>query len=489
MSSDDSSQREITDADGDPDVGLTLEVNPTGPSERAKQLCHRVVRAIVARGPKGWVRLDAVFALTSTAESAQVYFFDGEQRAVRVFPGDEVLSLVRDHRRLSAELGDGPWWRLLLTSRADGTIEVDDDYGDEPFPDDQLFPAEVYAADLAVFPRKALPVWLAAYIRHGDRQSRGARPAARQARADRAEGVRAVRGDGIFPALPVMWGRWAVMAAAFTAVGSRWGPRILPALGLFESPRRSGATLYMLPGGRAVLSGGVWNAPELDAAYNGGAELARLYAGAPEWVANPVLNSRARTGLLSFCYWWEAGGWHHGESPSPDRLGDAIPGIRDADTVVEVICDLFAERPSDRQREAVSSLVAAAETGAVTRPTLERVFAGLDALDGAFYQLILAGVAVSVPEPMAADDAVAIVRRFLSDRDPGHRVGELRAERIGVGWTVYAQTVPGELAIGRPVFYVADDGVLEQSSSSVAAAVFVADFERRFRRRHGAENA
>ncbi|SLJ82884.1 Uncharacterised protein [Mycobacteroides abscessus subsp. abscessus] len=46
-----------------------------------------------------------------------------------------------------------------------------------------------------------------------------------------------------------------------------------------------------------------------------------------------------------------------------------------------------------------------------------------------------------------------------------------------------------ELAVGRAVFYIADDGVLEQSSSSVAPSVFVAEFERRFQQRHGAVGA
>jgi hypothetical protein len=39
------------------------------------------------------------------------------------------------------------------------------------------------------------------------------------------------------------------------------------------------------------------------------------------------------------------------------------------------------------------------------------------------------------------------------------------------------------MAIGRAIFYVADDGVLEHSSSSVAPAVFAGEFEQRFHAR------
>ena len=45
-----------------------------------------------------------------------------------------------------------------------------------------------------------------------------------------------------------------------------------------ESDRRSGSTLYVLPGDRAVLSGGKWNSELLEAAYNGGAPLPDLYS-------------------------------------------------------------------------------------------------------------------------------------------------------------------------------------------------------------------
>ncbi|MBF6211561.1 hypothetical protein IU433_19150 [Nocardia puris] len=455
---------------------------------------HRIARELAALGPAGWHRVQAVFVCTAPAQVAEVIFFDEQDRSVRAQPGDQVLALVREQRDLSARLSDGPWWRLLITLTKEGSLEVDYDYGDEPFPDDQLFPPEVYRADLEVYPRDSLPVWLAAYIGNDGRQSRTAQQAAAQARADRAEGVKAEPSWDDFPAMPVMWARWAVLAAAFVAAGSQWGPRVLPSLGWFEGAKRGGSTLYVLPGGRAVLSGGVWNAPELDAVYNGGEPMPGIYAGAPEWVANPVLNPRAANGLLSFCYWWEGGKWYRGESPTADQLSDAVPGVWTEETVIDVVCGLLVDQVRAQRRGAVADLVTAAEVGLATRATLADVFGddGTYDIDSAFYQLTMAGVTMTLPEPMPEDDAIEYVRRFAADAEldtSGYPLEQLRAERISVGWMVYVPTEPGEIAIGRAIFYVADDGVLEQSSSSVAPSRYIAEFEERFRRRHGSVNA
>jgi len=490
--------RGFTDENDDPDVGFTLvegeaDEEPEDPAERAKQINHSIARELAALGPAGWQRLRAVFVCTAPAQLAEVVYTDDRDGVARVQPPDSVLAAVREQRDLSARLSDGPWWRLLITLTREGALEVDYDYGDEPFPDEHLFAPEVYRADLEAYPRDRLPVWLAAYLGHGGRQVRTARHAAVQARADRANGTRAVMSDNDFPDMPVMWARWAVMAAAFVAIGSQWGPRVLPALGWFEGARRGGSTLYVLPGGRAVLSGGVWDAPELDAVYNDGEPMPGLYAGAPSWVASPVLNPRAANGMLSFCYWWEGGRWYRGQSPPAARLSDAVPGIWTEETVIDVICGMLPDVGA-RERTAVADLLSAAEVGLVTRATLADIFADADAydIDSAYYQLELAGVTVTLPEPMPEADAIESVRRHLADSDTditGFPLDRLRAERFSVGWMVYLPTEPGEIAIGRALFYVGDDGVLEQSSSSVAPARYIADFEERFRRRHGVIDA
>ncbi|MFD8246154.1 hypothetical protein [Nocardia sp. NPDC059691] len=480
----------------EPDVGFTLsEAAPVEDvAERAKALMHQVARELAAGGPQGWRRVDAVFALTVAAEVALAVYSDDRERAARVTPEPGIVALVREHRELAAGLEDGPWWRLLFTLTSDGRMEVDYDYGDEPFPDEQLFPPEVYLADLTAFPRDSLPVWLGAYVGHGDRQSRPPQVAAAQARADREAGVRAVPSEDELPPFPIMAARWAVLAAAFVAAESPWGPRLLPSVSWFEGAKRSGCSLYALPGGRAVLSGGVWNAPELAAAYNDGLQLPDLYAGAPEWVAGQVLNHRCTSGLLSFCYWWENGRWYRGASPGPARFAEAMPGVWSSETVVDIVGSLLGDDANARRRAAVGALVSAAEAGVVTRDTLAGVFDDDERfdVDGAFFQLTMAGVTMTAPGPMSREDALARVERLIRDSGAdlaNYSLEDLRADRISVGWMVYVPVEPGEIAIGRAIYYIADDGVLERSSSSVAPSVYRAEFERRFRNRHGAVGA
>ncbi|WP_433193041.1 hypothetical protein ACQP1G_30490 [Nocardia sp. CA-107356] len=456
--------------------------------DRANELTQQVARELAAAGPEGWSRLEAVFALTVAGGVRTVLYYDAADQVAQVEPSAEILELVERQREVSAGLGDGPWWRMMIDVDRDGELEVDYDYGDDPFPGEHMLAPEAYRADLEAFPRQWLPVWLAAYIGHDNRQWRSPQQAAAQARADRETGVMAVRSMDDFPVLPVLWARWAVIAAAFVAVGSEWGPRILPSLGLFEGAARSGSTLYVLPGGRAVLSGGMWDAPALDAAYNEGAPLPDLYAGAPEWMAHQVLNPRVTRGLLSFCYWWEGGSWHRGESPTSDLLAPAVPGIWTADTAIDVVCGVLSDAPDDELRTAAATLVAAAEAGVVTRDTMAALFTDPgDDIDGALHQLSMAGLVTTVPEDLPQDRAIALVRAYIDGLGldtTDYPLDELVAERLSVGWMVFVPTRPGEIAIGRAIFYIADDGVIEQSSSSVAPSIYTEEFEQRFRLRH-----
>ncbi|WP_328404715.1 hypothetical protein [Nocardia sp. NBC_00403] len=450
---------------------------------------HPLARELVAHGPSGWQRADAVFAITVADEIANVVYFDGEQM-VSMNPPESMLAVVREHRAVAAGSSAGPWWRMLLVLASSGEMEVHYDYGDEPFPAGQMFGPEAYRADLEAYPRDSVPVWLAAYIGHDDRQRRTPQEAAAQARADRADQVWAVLAENEFPPFPVMWARWATVAAAFVAAKSDWGPRMLPWTGVFEGSAGGGSTLYALPAGRAVLSGGVWNAPTLDAVYNGGAPMPKLYAGAPDWVADSVLDPRAASGLLSFCYWWEAGRWYRGQSPGADDCATAVPGVWTADTGIGIVARLVADGPDNGSSDAIAALMAAAEMGAVTRATLVEVFGddGRFDIDGALYQYSLAGLVSTAPDQMPAEAAIARVRDYITGHaldTEGYPLFQLVAERFDVGWMVYVPVAEGEIAIGRAIFYIGDDGVLEPSSSSVAPAHYIADFTQRFADRHG----
>ncbi|MFE2995163.1 hypothetical protein ACFXG4_09160 [Nocardia sp. NPDC059246] len=476
---------EEPDAEPAPDIGFSMTAAEPDIPQRARTLAHRIAQQLRDQGPEGWTRVHAAFSLTVSGHRARIDYSDDEQRHAQLPATPEIMDLVVQHRRLAAELGD-PWWRLELRVTAAGELTVDHDYGDEPFPADQMLAPQDYLADLVAFPRDSLPTWLAALLRHDDRQSRTPHQAAAAARADRESGYFPTVSENDFPNLPVLWARWAAIAAAFVAVGSEWGPRVLPSFGWFEGSRRSGASLYLLPGGRAVLSGGVWNAPELVAAYDNQTPLPNLYAGAPAWVANPVLNTRASGGMLTFCYWWERGRWYRGASPAAADLAPAVPGIWTAATVVGVISDLVAADPTDEQRSAVAEFVAAAERRDVTQAVLEAAFAERD-LDAAHYQLAMAGVSRIGPEPLPEPEALDAVRHHLRTEDidtTAYPLDRLRAERLPVGWMVYAPTESEEPVIDRALYYVADDGVVEATTSSMPASVYLPGLEKRFRQRH-----
>lgn len=466
------------------DSGAEPAVERSSFEQRTTELINSVARELVAVAPDNWHRLEAVFALTVAGGVSFVLYYDEADRVLQHEPSREVVELARLHRETSATPDKGPWWRLLLDLDGAGEVTVELDYGQEPFPDDQLLDPEAYVADLQAFPRDRVPLWLAAYISHGNRQLRSARQAAVQARTDREVGIAPVLSENDFPELATLWARWATIAAAFVAVRSDWGPRVLPALAAFEGSARSGSTLFLLPGERAVLSGGLWNAPELDGAYNGGAPLPEVYAGAPEWVADQVLNPRAATGLLSFCYWWDRGHWYRGQSPASDRIRPAVPGVWSVQDVIEILCGVVSTDPTDEQRSAAADLVTAAETGSVTRKTVTALFDDPDDdIDAALYQLSVAGLLAPASEELPKDRAIAMVRRYIDGRDietTNYPLDELVAERLDVGWAVFVPTRPGEIAIGRAVFYIADDGVIEQSSSSIAPSIYAEGFEQRF---------
>ncbi|MBO0878845.1 MAG: hypothetical protein J2P17_00310 [Mycobacterium sp.] len=458
---------------------------PQDPERRANELAHSIAQELADLAPDGWRYFEAVFVLTAVTGVSEVLYSDGEQELRVLQPPEHIHDMVDEHRELSAGFQDGPWWRLLMWAEKDGQLEVDYDYGEQPFPDNQMLPPAAYLADLQAFPRERIPVWLGAYIAHGDRQLRPPEIAGPQARADREASVRAQVSNTDFPALPTMWRRWAVMSAVFAAAGSPWGPRIVPALGTFEGARRSGSTLCLLPGGRAVLSGGVWDAPALDAAYNDGAALPDLYAGAPEWVAEPVLNARHSIGLLSFCYWWDGSQWYRADSPPAGELSAALPGIWTDETVTDVICQLVESEPDGEIHSAVAALVAATAVERVTRDRLVETFGedGPIDIDVAFYQLTMAGLTPPGSVRVSAEEAIDRVRAYILEQGSdttGYPLDKLRAERIPAGWMVYVPTEPEEIAVGRAIFYVAHDGVLEQSSSSAAPSQYVEGFEERY---------
>jgi len=192
---DDTAHDGVVDPSATPDVGLDrgFRLDPADVPDleaQAAELTRRIARELAMAAPEGWERVDAVFSLTVVAEVVQVFYSVGEQ-AVRIEPAESTMRMVRQERVLSGRLDSGPWWRLVLGLARTGELEVDHDYGDEPFPDAHMLPPQAYRADVTAYPRDRLPTWLAAYVGHEDRQSRSPQHAAAAARTNRVNKVRA----------------------------------------------------------------------------------------------------------------------------------------------------------------------------------------------------------------------------------------------------------------------------------------------------------
>lgn len=365
---------------------------PTSATESAEQadptdkLAADITDLLLPSAPPRWRRLRLAFSVTVAAISAEAVFTIDDDTAVTVEVPSAAAELLQVLRMVTLRAEQWPWWHVVFERDQTGTTHYEFGYGDQPFPPDRVLPAAAYRADLAQFPRDRLPVWLAAHLAVDDGSQRLPHLLTR-ARTDRHTTGRPVRFLDPGTALA----RWATVASAAVAIGTPWGPRILGSTAIFEATNGSGSTLQLLPGGRAVLSGGIWNAPELDAAYNTGLPVPDYYAGVPDWLDAPVLNHRALTGQLSFCYWWDGANWACGQSPSPTTIGAAIPGLWTPTTVIDIVCGVLGESVS---RSAVTDLVTAADAGAVTHELAVAAFdiSGDVDLAGAWTQLALAGL-------------------------------------------------------------------------------------------------
>ena len=347
----------------------------TGEEEAAvaSELLDLIAQQLISFAPDDWLWCRAEFALTVVDETAYVGYEtpDGRQLQLAEVP-ENIASLVREQRDISAGAPAGPWWRLVFDISDEGEIIIGYDYGDDPFPEDQLQPAQNYLDDIAAYPRSSLPVWLAAYLADPDVQTRDVPTAEAAVAADLAAGRAATPADDIAHVAD-MWARWAVLGALHMGVESEDGPRVTPGLGWYESQTRSGATLVLLPGDRAVLSGGRWESPLLAAAYLEDEPLPDLFAGAPVWVNEAVLNIRCQHGLLSFCYWWAEGRWWRGATDTDDELDMALPPVwaAEAQTLAEMV-----EIAEFAEESACESLLTAANDGAVTVDQVIAVLSG-----------------------------------------------------------------------------------------------------------------
>jgi hypothetical protein len=122
-----------------------------------------IVRQLAQLGPPGWQRLEAVFAVTVSAEVSRLRFWTDRPTDFVSVPAS-IVELVRQQRHVAARMPAGPWWRLLMAVTHRGDFTADYDYGDQRFPADDLLAPEHYRNDLAAYPRAHVPDWLADYL-------------------------------------------------------------------------------------------------------------------------------------------------------------------------------------------------------------------------------------------------------------------------------------------------------------------------------------
>jgi hypothetical protein len=123
-------------------------------------------RALVADLPSGWRSVTATYLATvAYAEfDADLIGADGVEDQVDPLP-DGLENEFETLRRQMYQPGKGAWLTARLTITPDGHFETDFDYDDEPAWSMQPYD-EVYAADLAEFPREEqyIPGWLRAKL-------------------------------------------------------------------------------------------------------------------------------------------------------------------------------------------------------------------------------------------------------------------------------------------------------------------------------------
>jgi hypothetical protein len=185
------------------------------------------------------------------------------------------------------------------------------------------------------------------------------------------------------------------------------------------------------------------------------------------------------------------------ESWTPiDELQAGLPGVWTAESTVTLLTEVLRHigvELVDRNAYAATDLVRAAEAGIVSERYVKRLFVdgvpGSFDLDEVMACLDAADVLLPVYPQIDQGAATNMVIDFCRANDvdtQSYPLDGLVASRMDAGWQVFAPIDPGEIAIGRTVFLVADDGVVDQVSTSTPpdelALVFASRFASRIRR-------
>ncbi|MEV0285887.1 MULTISPECIES: immunity protein YezG family protein [unclassified Kribbella] len=121
-----------------------------------------IARALTSELPAGWREVRATYRATAPYAELDADVVDAEGNAEQVDPLAEGLEGHFETLRLQMyQQGKGTWLTATISITADGHFTTDFDYESEPawsMPVD----AEIYASDLAEFPREDqyIPDWL-----------------------------------------------------------------------------------------------------------------------------------------------------------------------------------------------------------------------------------------------------------------------------------------------------------------------------------------
>lgn len=354
-------------------------------ADEPQRLLESIVRSLAEAASVVWEQLNGVFSLAGDEEVMQAVALTSiHSHSIPI--DSEIADMIRRHRRIS--IGpEGPWLRLMFECVRDGGLTVGFDYGAVELPSDHLLSGEAYQRDIAQYPRENVPLWLLAYMGNDGRQMRSAA----QARATVSHGIGEVRvADDEVPQLPLLWARFAVLAAVGRGSNALVGAVTDPSFQRY-SGWAGGCLLARLPGDRGVLSGGSDSSHLLSAAYRGMMAWPDLYPGAPDWLHNLYLDPRAAAGRLSFCYWWLNGHWYRAELSGliagadadaawsyGDETANGVPDLRTvegaAEQVITVLRTIGVE-PNDGTTDAALRLVRAAEDRTASERHLVELFA------------------------------------------------------------------------------------------------------------------
>ncbi|WP_306356144.1 MULTISPECIES: hypothetical protein [unclassified Nocardia] len=308
------------------------------------------------------------------------------------------------------------------------------------------------------------------------------------------------------PSLRVVRARWLVLVAVCAAVEGAGTAGFTRDGYWFAAPGRISSALFALSDGR-----GVWVA-----------ESGVAPSAPPEWVSQ-VLAERQIGVDGKPLLWWDGQQWGGTRAALESEWIAMFPGFESTKAVAEELLVFHAppdfgveedddwdadlddgeededhdEVPAQWVRDAAFRLVRACETQTVDRGSFRAFVLSCSAtgsdVDRGYEVLSRAGLTAETSTAPVIDgvdglteqQALDIVARHLVDVGidlTSYAPNGLAAQRLEFGWWVYAPTE--ETRMGAAWFYVGDDGVVEQSSSSMGPDLAAEQFAVSYRNRH-----